>query len=204
MADPIKVVVSGAAGRMGETACDAVEGADEMELGCVLRGDLGRDEHGSATLGVTRQHDVAKRSDIRELSDRADAVEHGMALGGGDGGRGHAGCSESFVVGRDEHGAAFELLASVGREILADVVRWRTLVAESDGAVSPCVDGTAARWYRRRGHDGESRNRDVAAVTAAGVVEHSPHRRGRVELQSADLLRPDEGSRRRPVERVRW
>jgi 4-hydroxy-tetrahydrodipicolinate reductase len=32
MADPIKVVVSGAAGRMGETACHAVEGADGMEL----------------------------------------------------------------------------------------------------------------------------------------------------------------------------
>jgi 4-hydroxy-tetrahydrodipicolinate reductase len=32
MADPIKVVVSGAAGRMGETACQAVEGADGMEL----------------------------------------------------------------------------------------------------------------------------------------------------------------------------
>jgi 4-hydroxy-tetrahydrodipicolinate reductase len=32
MADPIKVVVSGAAGRMGETACAAVEGADDLEL----------------------------------------------------------------------------------------------------------------------------------------------------------------------------
>ncbi len=32
MADPIKVVVSGAAGRMGEAACGAVEGAAEMEL----------------------------------------------------------------------------------------------------------------------------------------------------------------------------
>jgi 4-hydroxy-tetrahydrodipicolinate reductase len=32
MADPIKVVVSGAAGRMGEAACGAVEGADDMEL----------------------------------------------------------------------------------------------------------------------------------------------------------------------------
>src|SRR6266513_1157434 len=32
MAEPIKVVVSGAAGRMGETACGAVEGADDMEL----------------------------------------------------------------------------------------------------------------------------------------------------------------------------
>src|SRR3954453_21670563 len=32
MADPIKVVVSGAAGRMGETTCDAVEGADDMQL----------------------------------------------------------------------------------------------------------------------------------------------------------------------------
>ncbi len=32
MADPIKVVVSGAAGRMGETTCEAVEGADDMEL----------------------------------------------------------------------------------------------------------------------------------------------------------------------------
>jgi 4-hydroxy-tetrahydrodipicolinate reductase len=32
MADPIKVVVSGAAGRMGETACGAVESAGDMEL----------------------------------------------------------------------------------------------------------------------------------------------------------------------------
>jgi 4-hydroxy-tetrahydrodipicolinate reductase len=32
MADAIKVLVSGAAGRMGEAACDAVEGADDMEL----------------------------------------------------------------------------------------------------------------------------------------------------------------------------
>jgi 4-hydroxy-tetrahydrodipicolinate reductase len=32
VADPIKVVVSGAAGRMGETACAAVESADDMEL----------------------------------------------------------------------------------------------------------------------------------------------------------------------------
>jgi 4-hydroxy-tetrahydrodipicolinate reductase len=32
VADPIKVVVSGAAGRMGETTCEAVEGADDMEL----------------------------------------------------------------------------------------------------------------------------------------------------------------------------
>jgi 4-hydroxy-tetrahydrodipicolinate reductase len=30
--DPIKVVVSGAAGRMGETVCGAVEGAEDMEL----------------------------------------------------------------------------------------------------------------------------------------------------------------------------
>jgi 4-hydroxy-tetrahydrodipicolinate reductase len=32
MPDSIKVVVSGAAGRMGETVCQAVEGADDMEL----------------------------------------------------------------------------------------------------------------------------------------------------------------------------
>jgi 4-hydroxy-tetrahydrodipicolinate reductase len=32
MADSIKVLVSGAAGRMGEAACGAVEGADDMEL----------------------------------------------------------------------------------------------------------------------------------------------------------------------------
>jgi 4-hydroxy-tetrahydrodipicolinate reductase len=32
VAEPIKVVVSGAAGRMGETVCGAVEGADDMEL----------------------------------------------------------------------------------------------------------------------------------------------------------------------------
>jgi 4-hydroxy-tetrahydrodipicolinate reductase len=32
MAETIKVVVSGAAGRMGETVCEAVEGAEEMEL----------------------------------------------------------------------------------------------------------------------------------------------------------------------------
>jgi 4-hydroxy-tetrahydrodipicolinate reductase len=37
MAESIKVVVSGAAGRMGETTCGAIEGADDMEL--VARAD---------------------------------------------------------------------------------------------------------------------------------------------------------------------
>jgi 4-hydroxy-tetrahydrodipicolinate reductase len=32
MAEPIRVVVAGAAGRMGETVCRAVEGAEDMEL----------------------------------------------------------------------------------------------------------------------------------------------------------------------------
>ncbi|HET8980424.1 MAG TPA: dihydrodipicolinate reductase C-terminal domain-containing protein [Solirubrobacteraceae bacterium] len=32
MADPIRVIVAGAAGRMGETVCRAVQGADDMEL----------------------------------------------------------------------------------------------------------------------------------------------------------------------------
>src|SRR5918999_282546 len=32
MAEPIRVVVSGAAGRMGETVCGSVEAADGMEL----------------------------------------------------------------------------------------------------------------------------------------------------------------------------
>jgi 4-hydroxy-tetrahydrodipicolinate reductase len=32
MADPIRVIVSGAAGRMGETVCGAVDGADDLEL----------------------------------------------------------------------------------------------------------------------------------------------------------------------------
>ncbi len=32
MAEPIRVVVAGAAGRMGETVCRAVQGADDMEL----------------------------------------------------------------------------------------------------------------------------------------------------------------------------
>ena len=32
MADSIRVVVSGAAGRMGETVCAAVEAAEDMEL----------------------------------------------------------------------------------------------------------------------------------------------------------------------------
>jgi 4-hydroxy-tetrahydrodipicolinate reductase len=49
MADPIKVVVSGAAGRMGETACEAVDGAEDMEL--VGRADLALDKSVSDVLG---------------------------------------------------------------------------------------------------------------------------------------------------------
>jgi 4-hydroxy-tetrahydrodipicolinate reductase len=41
MADAIKVVVSGAAGRMGETVCSAVEGADGMELAARADPELG-------------------------------------------------------------------------------------------------------------------------------------------------------------------
>jgi 4-hydroxy-tetrahydrodipicolinate reductase len=53
MADPIKVVVSGAAGRMGEAACEAVEGAEDMEL--VGRADPALD---------TRVSDVLEGADV--------------------------------------------------------------------------------------------------------------------------------------------
>src|SRR4051794_20979613 len=53
MADRIKVVVSGAAGRMGETTCGAVEGADDMEL--VGRADPALD---------TPVKDVLDRADV--------------------------------------------------------------------------------------------------------------------------------------------
>ena len=41
MADRIKVAVSGAAGKMGETVCGAVEGADDMELSARADPSLG-------------------------------------------------------------------------------------------------------------------------------------------------------------------
>jgi 4-hydroxy-tetrahydrodipicolinate reductase len=41
MADPIKVAVSGAAGRMGSTVCEAVEAADGMEVNAKADPDLG-------------------------------------------------------------------------------------------------------------------------------------------------------------------
>jgi 4-hydroxy-tetrahydrodipicolinate reductase len=50
MAEPIKVVVSGAAGRMGETTCEAVEGADGMEL--VGRADPALDTPVTDVLGA--------------------------------------------------------------------------------------------------------------------------------------------------------
>jgi 4-hydroxy-tetrahydrodipicolinate reductase len=53
MADPIKVVVSGAAGRMGETTCEAIEGAEDMEL--VGRADPALD---------TSVADVLSRADV--------------------------------------------------------------------------------------------------------------------------------------------
>src|SRR5262245_36884976 len=49
MADPIKVVVSGAAGRMGEAACGAVDGANDMEL--VGRADPALDSEVGGSLG---------------------------------------------------------------------------------------------------------------------------------------------------------
>jgi 4-hydroxy-tetrahydrodipicolinate reductase len=54
MADAIRVLVSGAAGRMGETVCEAVEGAEDMEL-------AGR-------------ADPALGSSVSDLFDRADAM----------------------------------------------------------------------------------------------------------------------------------
>jgi 4-hydroxy-tetrahydrodipicolinate reductase len=48
VADPIKVVVSGAAGRMGETTCGAIEAAEDMEL--VGRADPALDTSVSETL----------------------------------------------------------------------------------------------------------------------------------------------------------
>jgi 4-hydroxy-tetrahydrodipicolinate reductase len=53
VANPIKVVVSGAAGRMGEATCGAIEGADDMEL--VGRADPALD---------TSVNDVLQRADV--------------------------------------------------------------------------------------------------------------------------------------------
>jgi 4-hydroxy-tetrahydrodipicolinate reductase len=54
MAEPIRVAVAGAAGRMGATVCEAVDGADDMEL--VARAD--------PALGASLADALAERPDV--------------------------------------------------------------------------------------------------------------------------------------------
>jgi 4-hydroxy-tetrahydrodipicolinate reductase len=66
----IRVVVSGAAGRMGETVCAAVEGADDMEL-------CGRAD---PVLGVSLEHALADRPDVVvDFTQPASALDNALA-----------------------------------------------------------------------------------------------------------------------------
>jgi 4-hydroxy-tetrahydrodipicolinate reductase len=76
MADPIRVVVAGAAGRMGETVCRAVDRADDMEL--VGRADPALDTTVTDTLSAEPDVLVDFTVPDTALTNARDAVHAGV------------------------------------------------------------------------------------------------------------------------------
>ena len=95
--------------------------------------------------------------------------------------RRHARRSHSFVVRGNEDRTTVKLLSTKRRQVVANLMRRRTLVAETNRAVGPREHRSLARRSRSR-HYRETRHCDVAALFAARVIEHPPDRRRRMEV----------------------
>ena len=202
-ADENETLIRRVGQRVGECSqfCSRCERnhAHQIEVGRVVGRDLGREQRRGPALRVARNNDSTDASDVGERGGSTDTVEHGMPLRDA-GERGHARRSYSFVVRGNEDRAAFNLLTTKRRQVVANLMRRRTLVAEPNRAVrprehSPLALRSRGRYYR------ETRHCDVAALFAARVIEHPPNRRRRIECREAQPSQPRSACRaRRPAE----
>jgi 4-hydroxy-tetrahydrodipicolinate reductase len=176
MADPIKVVVSGAAGRMGETTCEAVEGAKDMEL--VGRADPALDTPVTDLLDgadvmvdfTTPDAAPANVSDAIEAGVHAVVGSTGFDLGdlratvlGADG---KANC---FVAPNFAIGAVLMMEAS---KLVAPHMPEAEIIELHHDQKTDAPSGTAKRTAELIGEAGGNVHEPIHSVRLPGLVAH--------------------------------
>jgi 4-hydroxy-tetrahydrodipicolinate reductase len=176
MASAIKVLVSGAAGRMGETACAAVEGADDMEL--LGRADPQLDTQvgdlleGADVMVDFTTPDAAPANVLEAINAGVHAVvgstgfdldELGAAVTGADG---EANCfvAPNFAIGAVLMMEASKLIAPQMPEVeIIELHHDRKVDAPS---------GTAKRTAELIGEAGGNVHEPIHSVRLPGLVAH--------------------------------
>jgi 4-hydroxy-tetrahydrodipicolinate reductase len=176
MANPIRVVVSGAAGRMGETTCRAVDGADDMEL--VGRADPALD---------TSVKDVLDGADVLvdfTTPDAApanvfDAIEAGVHAVVGSSGfdlehlrkevHGIGGKANCFVAPNFAIGAVLMMEAS---KLIAPLMPEVEIIELHGDHKKDAPSGTAKRTAELIGEAGGNVHEPIHSVRLPGLVAH--------------------------------
>jgi 4-hydroxy-tetrahydrodipicolinate reductase len=176
MAEPIKVVVSGAAGRMGETVCGAVEGADDMEL--VARADPALD---------TMVKDVLEGADVlvdfttpeAAPANVFDAIDAGVHVVVGSTGfdldelrkevEGVGGKANCFVAPNFAIGAVLMMEAS---KLIAPHMPEAEIIELHSAQKVDAPSGTAKRTAELIGEAGGNVHEPIHSVRLPGLVAH--------------------------------
>jgi 4-hydroxy-tetrahydrodipicolinate reductase len=176
MADPIKVVVSGAAGRMGETVCGAIEGSDDVEL--VARADPQLDTKVVDLLGDA---DVMVDFTTPETAPAnvATAIEAGVHAVVGTTGfdldelratvLGASGETNCFVAPNFAIGAV--LMMEVSKQIVRHMPEVEIIELHHDQK-KDAPSGTAKRTAELIGEAGGNVHEPIHSVRLPGLVAH--------------------------------
>jgi 4-hydroxy-tetrahydrodipicolinate reductase len=176
MADPIKVLVSGAAGRMGEAVCAAVEGADDMELAGRADPALDtavKDALGDADVMVDFTTPEAAPANVLE------AIEAGVNAVVGSTGfdldklrnevNGAAGDANCFVAPNFAIGAVLMMEAS---KLVAPHMPEAEIIELHHDQKKDAPSGTAKRTAELIGEAGGNVHEPIHSVRLPGLVAH--------------------------------
>ncbi len=163
-----------------------------LELGRVLAGDLRREQHGLATLGMSpQQHVGAGTGVVAEVAGGAHRVEHVAAFGRAEQVAVRAVRTHARVVGGGDHVAGVEqLVRALHQQERIGHHRRPALRLRAGRRVRPRHDGTPTFGCWAVGHDHGAGHTDVVAVQIGRVVQHPP-RRGAVR-GAEQALGPDD------------
>jgi 4-hydroxy-tetrahydrodipicolinate reductase len=176
VAEPIKVLVSGAAGRMGETVCAAVEGADDMEL--VARADPALD---TSVADLLEGADVMVDFTTPEAAPAnvMEAIEAGVHAVVGSTGfdpdelrekvTGADGDANCFVAPNFAIGAVLMMQAS---KLVAPHMAEAEIVELHHDQKKDAPSGTAKRTAELIGEAGGNVHEPIHSVRLPGLVAH--------------------------------
>lgn len=176
MADTIKVLVSGAAGRMGETVCTAVDGAEDLELvgradpaletsvtDLVVDADVMVDftTPDAAPANVTAAIDAGVHAVVGSTGFDLDALRDAVNEAGGD--------AKCFVAPNFAIGAV--LMMEVSKRIAPQMPEVEIIELHS-AQKTDAPSGTAKRTAELIGEAGGNVHEPIHSVRLPGLVAH--------------------------------